>query len=365
MSTEPLDDVDQLSAGTYPSAWYSDRAVYEAELAKIFRASWQYAGPLDYVRRSGDYMTTTVGSVPVVVVRGDDGQLRAFVNLCRHRYSVLVEGHGSRKVLQCPYHAWTYRLNGTLAGAPRAERERDFDHARLSLRPARVETWGPLVFVNLDLEAAPARHVWGDIPGRYEATGLMIDRLRFRERRVYEVEANWKVATENILECYHCPIVHPAYSRLMDLDDYDLETSRYTSIQLTRLRNRDKDDDGEAYDVAGEVRVGLYAFVFPNFMFNVNPGVGHFHTNHVAPIDLDHARWVNDFFFVPEVTEADAAAYVNFQDEVSREDLPTTARAGSGAAVAAAAGINEGRLMLASELTIAHFQGLVSECLRG
>jgi choline monooxygenase len=363
MSADVVGVAGGPSSTTYPSSWYSDPAVYEAELGRIFRGTWQYAGPADHVRDPGDYMTTTVGDVPVVVVRGKDRELRGFVNLCRHRYSPVVSGRGNRPVLQCPYHAWTYRLDGTLAGAPRADREVGFDCASLYLRPVLVDTWGPLVFVNLDRHAPAARTVWGEIPERYEATGLAIDELEFRERRVYDVGANWKVATENILECYHCPIVHPGYSRLMDLDDYELETSGFTSIQSTRLRSTPAEAQTEAYDVSGSVTIGLYAFVFPNFMFNVNPGQGHFHTNHVEPNGVGRAKWVNDFFFVPGVSDAEASAYVRFQDEVSREDLPTTAGAGMGAAAAAAAGLETGCLMLASELTIAHFQALVREAL--
>jgi phenylpropionate dioxygenase-like ring-hydroxylating dioxygenase large terminal subunit len=363
LSADIIHVATDLSPTTYPSSWYSDAAVYEAELSRIFRATWQYAGPLDHVRDPGDYMTTTVGGVPIVVVRGKAGELRAFVNICRHRYSPVVSGRGNRQVLQCPYHAWTYRLDGTLAGAPRSSREADFDCEALSLRPVLVDTWGPLVFVNLDRHAPPARTVWGDIPERYEATGLAIAQLEFRERRVYDVAANWKVATENILECYHCPIVHPGYSRLMDLDDYELETSGLTSIQSTRLRSTGGEAQAGTYDVSGSVTIGLYAFVFPNFMFNVNPGQGHFHTNHVEPNGVGRAKWVNDFFFVPDVSDTEASAYVRFQDEVSREDLPTTAGAGMGAAAAGAAGLETGRLMLASELTIAHFQALVREAL--
>ena len=155
----------QLEQGlTLPAFWYSDPGVYRLEQDRIFRRAWQYAGDAGLVAEPGQFLTCHAGEVPVVVVRGADGELRAFVNVCRHRGHVVAQGCGKRDSLQCPYHAWTYDLDGSLRSAPRSDREPGFDTADWTLHRVRVDTWGPLVFVNPDLDAAPLDETVGDLP---------------------------------------------------------------------------------------------------------------------------------------------------------------------------------------------------------
>src|SRR5262249_13896419 len=179
-----------------------------------------YAGPLEWVAEPGARFPCSAGAAPVVVVRDGDGELRAFLNVCRHRGSVIVKERDSGKTLQCPYHAWTYGLDGCLRAAPRAEREESFDATQLGLRPVQVESWGPFVFVNADLDAAPLADSLGSIPSLIDPGALV-----FRERLDLQLEANWKVAVENYLECYHCPVAHKDFSALVDVDpdSYRLE----------------------------------------------------------------------------------------------------------------------------------------------
>src|SRR5689334_11020198 len=128
--------------------WYVSPDVLRLEEELIFRGAWHYAGPLEWAAEPGDRFTCRAGRAPVVVVRDRDGRLRAFVNVCRHRGSVIVKERGRRETLQCPYHAWTYGLDGSLRSAPRAEREEGFESGELGLRPVQIDTWGPFVFVN-------------------------------------------------------------------------------------------------------------------------------------------------------------------------------------------------------------------------
>jgi phenylpropionate dioxygenase-like ring-hydroxylating dioxygenase large terminal subunit len=127
---------------TLPFSWYTDGEILRREQERIFRRSWQYAGRADQVSEPGSYFAAWAGEVPVVVTRAGDGELRAFANVCRHRGSVLVEGEGRRATIQCPYHAWTYGLDGRLGAAPRSDGEDGFDRDELSLVPMRLETWG-------------------------------------------------------------------------------------------------------------------------------------------------------------------------------------------------------------------------------
>ncbi|MGZ4257181.1 MAG: aromatic ring-hydroxylating oxygenase subunit alpha [Gaiellaceae bacterium] len=148
--------------------------------------AWQYAGPGELVAEPGTFFASEAGHVPIVVTRARDGELRALLNVCRHRGHLVASGCGARATLQCPYHAWTYELDGKLRRAPRSEREPGFDTSGLSLRPLALATWGPLVFVNPDRRAARF-----EPPGDVEVEGL---RLASRERR--EHAENWQAALE-------------------------------------------------------------------------------------------------------------------------------------------------------------------------
>ena len=335
-----------------PPEFYGDPHRHRRELNQIFRQEWQYAGPLDQVREAGSYMTTVVAEVPLVVTRALDGVLRGFVNVCRHRSAVVADGCGRSRSLVCPYHAWTYSLDGSLLAAPRSDREVGFDPTDYPLRPVQIDAWGPLVFVNLDQEA-PALADWlGDIPDMYAKTGLRIDDLAHRDRREYTLDINWKTYAENIVECYHCPSVHPAFAGVFDLDDYELEGRERSFIQRTRPRERPSTAAADAYDFAGGVEDGLYVFVWPNFMANVSPGIGHFHTNSIQPLGPDRMVIMNDFFFVPEVSTEDADSYVGFQHQVSLEDIAPLEAVARG--LGSRAGL-PGRLMQASEPLTQHF----------
>jgi phenylpropionate dioxygenase-like ring-hydroxylating dioxygenase large terminal subunit len=175
---------------TLPWDWYVSPEVLRAEQEEIFRRAWHYAGPAEWVAEPGERFPCHAGDVPLVVVRDRDATLRAFVNVCRHRGSVVVSERGRRETLQCPYHAWTYDLDGQLRTAPRSEREGSFDAAELGLVPAGVSEWGPFVFVNADPDAAPLAHALGDVPELLARAGTDVVGLVFRERAMYGLAAN-------------------------------------------------------------------------------------------------------------------------------------------------------------------------------
>ena len=149
---------------TLPYEWYTDPAVLRLEQQRLFARSWQYAARLDQVAEPGQVTTAWAGTLPVVLARARDGELRGFVNVCRHRGHVLCEGDSSRETIQCPYHAWTYALDGSLRSAPRADREPGFDRDALGLVPVSVDAWGPFVFVNPDPEPEPLTDALGELP---------------------------------------------------------------------------------------------------------------------------------------------------------------------------------------------------------
>jgi phenylpropionate dioxygenase-like ring-hydroxylating dioxygenase large terminal subunit len=332
---------------TIPWDWYRDPAVLAREEEAIFRAAWQYVGRLD---EPGDVVPGWAGQVPVVLVKGQDGEERAFVNVCRHRGSVVVEEGGNRKTLQCPYHAWTYDLDGSLRSAPRSEELDGADD--LSLVPVRMEGWGPFRFVNLDADAAPLSNVLGDVPQRIADAGLDVDELAFHHRADWEVAANWKIASENFLECYHCPVAHPGFSSIVDVseDRYELVAGEWQWSQFGQLRSR-----GDA-----ELPVGQFHFVWPNTGINIFPGRPNLSIGPILPLAPDRTRRVLDYFFAADATEAWVAEFLEFDDQVGREDakLVELAQRGAGAGV-----IREGRLLPDSEQLVAGFQARVREAL--
>src|SRR5262245_34290555 len=258
---------------TLPYSWYTDTEVAAAERERIFQRSWQYAGHLGELDGPGSMFPTQVGGLPVVVVLDKDSSMRAFLNVCRHRGTVLVNEPQARGTIQCPYHAWTYGLDGSLRGAPRTKDERDFDMACLGLVPVQVDTWGPFVFVNPDMDAPGLDVALGSLPEVVAANGLDVDALRFHHRGAYEIQANWKIAIENYLECYHCQLTHPGFVKLIDEQRQRMEVDGLRLSQFPPI-HPDAYTDAAPYDVEAGVSVptAQYHILFPAMKFNVNPG---------------------------------------------------------------------------------------------
>jgi Rieske 2Fe-2S family protein len=201
-----------------PGRCYTDPAVLESEMERIFCRSWLYAGRAERLAEPGDYLTLAVGRESVLVVRGRDGRLRAFYNVCRHRGSRLCAAENGRlpATIRCPYHAWTYGLDGRLVGAPNVRDRDGFRAEDFGLAPVALEVWRGFVFVNLAGEkAGPFAEFLGEMPGRVARYPL--EDLRVHTRTEHEVEANWKILVENYHECYHCPTVHPELCDLVPL----------------------------------------------------------------------------------------------------------------------------------------------------
>ena len=201
---------------------YLDPEVQRIEDERIFSRSWQFAGHVAQISQPGSYITASAGSQPVLVVRDDEGSLRAFRNVCRHRGSRLLSGSGEcKKAIRCRYHGWTYRMDGDLIGVPEGRQIPNLDKSSLGLFPARVEVLCGLVFVNLDIHATPLAEQVAGLPERLEPYGF--ERLRPLEEATTSQPANWKIVVDNYLEGYHVPIAHPGLMRLLDYKRYDVE----------------------------------------------------------------------------------------------------------------------------------------------
>jgi choline monooxygenase len=343
---------------TIPYDWYADPAVARLEQERIFRRTWQYAAHTGELSEPGSFVSTRAGNVPVVVVRGRDNELRAFVNVCRHRGYLLCDGAGKRETLQCPYHAWTYDLDGSLRSAPRSEMEPGFERERLGLVPMLVDTWGPFVFINPDTGAGTLTEHLGHLPRIVAEGGVDVDALVFHERAEGEYDANWKVCVENYLECYHCAIAHPSFSKAIDVapGTYAMEEHPTFSTQFGPAKN----GGGGIYDATGEIDRGQFHLLFPGTTINVMPGRGNFSIGPVVPLGAERTYRFLDYFFLPDTDPQWIADYMELDNQVGVEDRVLVERVQVGMRSGIVAG---GFLMPESERLIRHFERLLVDAL--
>jgi phenylpropionate dioxygenase-like ring-hydroxylating dioxygenase large terminal subunit len=198
-----------LQAETLPPWCYTSDVFYRREVERIWRKAWNFLGHVDQVSKPGDYLALEFAGVPLLIVRGKDNAVRAFANSCRHRGTTLLdEGSGNCRAIVCPYHSWTYALDGSLAAAPEMQKTEGFDRSQNGLIPLRLETWGSFMFVCFD-EAAPPLSTWlGGLPEKLAC--YRPDDMVLARRRVYDMDCNWKIFVENAKESYHIATVHKA-----------------------------------------------------------------------------------------------------------------------------------------------------------
>lgn len=214
-ATRPMEDARGMPPSVYTSAEFLER-----ELETIFAKEWVCVGRAEGLANPGDYLTYDLAGQPVVVIRDKSGQLRAFSNVCLHRMSTIVEGTGNKRLLVCPYHAWTYDLEGRLRGAPFMTRTTGFCKENYALPQIRCEEWLGWIYITLDKDRPSVASALGELQ-RMIAPYQMENYVEcFRETHVWDT--NWKVLAENFMESYHLPVCHAAtvggHSRLEEMD---------------------------------------------------------------------------------------------------------------------------------------------------
>jgi choline monooxygenase len=285
-------------ASTIPAAWYIDERVARLETASVFAGTWQMIGRTEQVEKTGQFVTASVAGEPVVAVRGTDGVLRAFYNVCRHHAAAVVtEPCGQTSILHCPYHGWNYGLDGSLKGMPEFEGVKNFDRQQNGLVPIRVDTWENFVFVNLDPNATPLADFLGGLVSRVAPLG--VSKLHYFDSRTYDIACNWKVFVDNYLDGgYHVPHLHKGLSSVLDYKEYTIENEDRYCLQSSPMV-------ASAEDAAtGATRKGdraWYFWQYPNLMINCYEG--YMDTNLTLPIDADHCRVIFDFYFA-DISEA-------------------------------------------------------------
>lgn len=303
---------------TIPSSWYVRPEFHKADEANILAASWQFAGAVQDLANPGEFLRVRVAGQPVLVVRGDDGEIHGFYDVCRHRGGPLSVKPGSRCMLQCRYHGWTYRMDGRLRGVPDFDYVELFDKKDFSLIPVEVGTWQGLVFVRLR-DGEPTLDEWlAGIAERIAPWTLATKKRAHKES--YEIACNWKVYVDNYLEGYHLPLVHPELSKLLDYRRYVTEVGEWSSLQHSPFSG-----EGHPYadpNTPNEEGRAFYYFLFPNFMLNILPG--RLQTNRVVPLGPDRCRVDFEYFYDDLDSAASAGRVeedVRSSDEIQQEDI--------------------------------------------
>ena len=348
---------------------YWDAEVYARELDAVFCRSWNFAGHVELVREPGQYTTVEIGDQSVVVVRGKDGELRAFYNVCKHRAHQLLKGSGRTKVITCPYHAWSYHIDGRLRTARGSEKVAGFDKGEFCLTAVRVETFCGFVYVNLDPDALPLAGQVEGLEAEIRGFAPRIDELTFSHRMTYDLAANWKNIIENFLECYHCAPAHPDFAtNLVDMSTYRVVTHQIHHSQTVRARP--PKDAAYAYDPESSAHGGELGvwFLWPNLGIEVYPG-GYVNTFHVIPVGPERSIEHVDFYFFDKQPTEDQWAVIKYRDEaVQVEDVAIVESVQRGLH---SRGYGQGRFMVdeargeLSEHAVHHFQALVRKHLDG
>jgi Rieske 2Fe-2S family protein len=315
------------SAHLLPGRVFHDPAVLAWEMEHFFAKDWLVVGRAEQAPESGSYFLVDVAGENIVLVRGRDGELRAFYNVCRHRGTAVAEEPCGKVVrFQCPYHAWIYDLDGSLVRARHLEDLEDFDVKDFGLVPVRVAVWQGWVFLCLSDETPPLEEFLGDWIEHHaerDMTGL-----RRAGRLEYDVKANWKVIAENYSECYHCPGVHPLLNRLTP---YDLGgdwfptgpwkggwmplDEGYDTMSMDGSRN------GRPllpFTTPEDDRKILYHILWPNLIMSIHPD--YVLTHHAWPIEPGLSKVHCDLYVTEETLAAgfsvsDALEFWNLTNE--------------------------------------------------
>jgi choline monooxygenase len=306
-------------AFTPPSSWYVDPRVFELERRSVFAQSWQMLGRADQVSEPGQYITGELAGDPVLVVRGTDEVVRGFFNVCRHHAAaVMTKTEGRSETLRCPYHGWTYDLQGALTITPEFAGVHGFDRSANGLVPLQTALWEGLVFVKVSTEGPSLEGFLGSELTQ-QIRLLSLEKLRWVERRIYTLNCNWKVFVDNYLDGgYHVPHLHRGLNSVLDPAKYTIETGERFCLQSSPISA----EKAEAQTAA--VRRGsraLYYWIYPNFMINWYEEV--MDTNWVRPLGADRTEVIFDFYFadISESARERNLASIAVSERIQAEDV--------------------------------------------
>jgi len=296
-------------AKTLEQKYFVSPEIFAEEHEQIFSKQWVLVGHQSQTAKAGDYFVAEVANESLIIVRDKRGETHGFFNVCRHRGTRLREDRNGRlsAAIQCPYHAWTYALDGRLIGAPHMDDVPGFNKTDYSLHPVNVTVWEGFIFVNLADSPTPLEEVFAPLAGKF--THWNLPKLRSANRIEYDVRANWKLIFENYSECYHCPGVHPALSKLTPYDsaENDLSEGPFLGgfMRITKGNSLTMSGNACALPV-GDVNAEdfhrvFYYSAFPNMLLSMHPDYVMVHQ--LWPQSPERTRILCDWFFHPEAFE--------------------------------------------------------------
>jgi phenylpropionate dioxygenase-like ring-hydroxylating dioxygenase large terminal subunit len=318
---------------TLPGIYYHNDEIYKEEIEKIYYKFWIYALRVEEIPSTGDYKLLQTGDESIIVVRDKSGGINALFNVCRHRGTQLCthsKGNFKTKSIQCPYHAWTYALDGKLLSAPLMKEGSGFTKDECALHQAHVHIWEGFIFISLAENPEPFEVQMEALIGKF--SDWKMGELRIARHIKYELNCNWKLILQNYQECYHCPLVHPLLSKLTPVRSAQHDYSKGAVIggymDLSKVRGS-MTMDGEAAgpplgDVSGVDLQRIYYYsVFPNMLLTPHPDFVMFH--HITPLGPE--KIINDCYwlFHPDVINDERAqeginSAMEFWDLTNKED---------------------------------------------
>jgi choline monooxygenase len=329
------------------SRFYVEPGIFEAERQSIFRRQWQMLGPVSRLQNPGDYLAVDVAGWKLFALRGRDDVLRGFHNVCRHRGArLLPEGSGKCQSLRCPYHQWVYDHTGSLRQAPWFGEDPTFRLQDWPLHEAQLSEWRGLLFIAVDAELSLLDQL-GDLPE--EVADAPLESYVPVEEHRFTMRSNWKTYTDNFVEGYHIPGIHPGFMQVIDFGNFET-VARNGLVRMTSPQR-----DGSIYG-------GKWLWMWPNWTLSIFPGG--MNTSRINPISVDSTELIYDFYFADLSAESAAARRhtIEVNCGIVREDFGicehTQANYSSGA-------YRPGPLSPRHERSVAYFQGLVRTALLG
>lgn len=339
---------------------YTDPRWHQVDLKEVIAKTWQWVCHVEKVRAPGSYISIEIAGQPIVVLRDREGVLRAFYNVCKHRAHKLLSGEGNTMRIMCPYHAWTYKLDGQLIRAPHTEHLLDFNPKEISLSPVQVEEFCGFIYVNLDPESESLRKLSGNLQEEILHWAPDIDQLTFGHRLTYDIKSNWKNVVDNFLECYHCPISHKDFCTLVDMDTYKVTTHGIYSSHMADAGQQ----ANSAYDTSNaKVRTHAVWWLWPTTCLMRYPGRSSMIVLNIVPMGPDRTLETYDFYLETSEPDETEKAAIHYLDSVLQvEDINLVESVQHGMSTPA---FQQGRIVNdpngsgKSEHALHHFHGLI------
>lgn len=351
-------------AYTLPAHFYNSPAVFEHEQEKIFAHSWICVAHRSEVAQSNAYITREVVGESIIVVRGRDGVLRAFYNVCPHRGHQLLEGSGiAKNVIACPYHAWTFKLDGELTHVRNCDQVEAFDKGDYSLSALQVEEYAGFIFINMDPTASSVETQLPGLQAKMRQACAVIDDLHLAARFVTHTPANWKSIVDNYMECYHCSPAHPSFADSVDVGQYTHTLHGNWSLQYGMAKSSE-----QSFKVDESVVDPCFSgfWTWPCTMFNVPPGANFMTAIYEFPVDAETTLQHYDIYFLNKEITPEQQTLIDWYRDVFRpEDLRLVESVQKGLKSRGYRG--QGRIMVdqqrsgISEHGIAHFHHLIAQ----